>query len=215
MDDGGDAAISNDGAGNVVDSSRLRPSAAARRFRNCEVDAADVDFSDRISAKRKSYRVSSRRLNTHHGYHQHGHHDGGDGDEDDDEDDGCVEDESPTQRLARLRREVDELRAQFSQKPEQGGGVEAGAGEGAGGDGDDGGSERRGVDELAHALAELTAGGPRAQERLARRMAASLGAVGSVTRPAPSQVGPPSIRRVSRGASGRVSRGASARARCS
>lgn len=188
VDDGGDVAIANDGAGNVVDSSRLRPSAAARRFRHCEVDAADVDFSDRISAKRKSYRVSSRRLNRHHGHHDHRDHDGGDGDEDDDEDDGYVEDESPARRLARLQREVDELRTQLSQKPEQEGG-------GAGGDG--GGSGRRGVDELADALAELTAGGPRAQERLARRMAGSLGAVGSVTRPAPSQVGL-SIRRASR-----------------
>lgn len=185
MDDGGDVAIANDGAGNVVDSSRLRPLAAARRFRHCEVDAADVDFSDRISAKRKSYRVSSRRLNRHNGHHgHHGHHDGGDGDEDDDEDDGYVEDESPARRLARLQREVDELRAQLSQKPEQ-----EGDGGGGGADGD-GGSGRRGVDELADALAELTAGGPRAQERLARRMAGSLGAVGSVTRPAPSQVGP-------------------------
>jgi hypothetical protein len=120
-------------------------SAAAQRFRHSEIDATNVDFSDRISGKRQSYIVSSRRRQ------------GGDG-SDNDED---WEEESVERRLARLRREVEELKGQVAEK------------------GDDE-SARKGVDELAEALEGFTTDG--AQERLAKKMAASLGVVGRVKR---------------------------------
>ncbi|KAI5812176.1 Dynamitin-domain-containing protein [Pyronema omphalodes] len=125
-----------------IDSSHLVPSSAADRFRNSRVDATHADFSDRLTAKRASYAVSSE-----------------------------VESSSETTsaRLARLQREIEELRAD----------IVSGEGE----DEETKERERRGVEELATALEGLNRGDG-AQERLARKMVASLGAVGRVKRTA-------------------------------
>ncbi|CCX30163.1 Dynamitin-domain-containing protein [Pyronema domesticum] len=125
-----------------IDSSHLVPSAAADRFRNSRVDATHADFSDRLTAKRASYAVSSE-----------------------------VESSSETTsaRLARLQREIEELRADIA------------LGEGEDEETKEG--ERRGVEELATALEGLNRGDG-AQERLARKMVASLGAVGRVKKTA-------------------------------
>ena len=74
-------------------------------FANAEVDATGVDFSDRIARKRKSYIVSTRRRR---------HAAATDAPSDDEGWEG--EPETVTQRLARLRREVEELRVQISEK---------------------------------------------------------------------------------------------------
>jgi nuclear migration protein JNM1 len=77
---------------------RLHPSEARTHFDSSRVDARDVDFSDRIGGKRKSYKVSSRRT----GY----------GDFSDEEDEEGSS-EGLERKLARLRREVEEVRESF------------------------------------------------------------------------------------------------------
>jgi nuclear migration protein JNM1 len=68
------------------------------------VDARDVNFSDRIGADRKSYKISSRRR-------RHRQRVGSDTDGSNDS-----EDESLPSRLARLRREAEELRIELEQR---------------------------------------------------------------------------------------------------
>ncbi|KAJ8123359.1 hypothetical protein O1611_g9611 [Lasiodiplodia mahajangana] len=48
-----------DGPG--ISHSRLRINQARSRFMPSQLDARDVDFSDRVNGKRKSYRASSKR----------------------------------------------------------------------------------------------------------------------------------------------------------
>ncbi|KAH8591379.1 Dynamitin-domain-containing protein [Bisporella sp. PMI_857] len=85
--------------------SRLDPDEARSLFSPAQIDARDVDFSDRVSAKRKSYKASTRR--------QRKHEDGTEefGDLSDDEDGESLE-----RRFARLRREIEEVKEAYSRK---------------------------------------------------------------------------------------------------
>ncbi|OCK81027.1 hypothetical protein K432DRAFT_442690 [Lepidopterella palustris CBS 459.81] len=84
----------------------LQTDQARTRFQPARVDARDVDFSDRISHhQRQSYRTSSRRRRRHGTI-------GGDefGDPSDEEDEGL------DRKLARLRREVSEVKSEYERK---------------------------------------------------------------------------------------------------
>jgi nuclear migration protein JNM1 len=83
----------------------VRPDAARGVFSPSQIDARAVDFSDRISGKRKSYKVSSRRQQIR------------DGDPEEygdfsDEEDG----ESLERKLARLRREIEEVKEEYGKR---------------------------------------------------------------------------------------------------
>lgn len=81
---------------------RLHPDEARSLFEPAQIDARDVDFSDRITGKRKSYKTSTRRQRK--------------GDEElgdfSDEDDG----ESLERKLARLRRELEEVKEEAAKR---------------------------------------------------------------------------------------------------
>ncbi|KAI1756580.1 Dynamitin-domain-containing protein [Xylaria castorea] len=97
-----------DGPG--ISHSRLRIDQARSRFMPSQVDARDVDFSDRVNGKRKSYRASSRR----HRILKDGTAEIGDLS---DEEEG----ESLERKLARLRREIQEAKEEYGkQKAESG-----------------------------------------------------------------------------------------------
>ncbi|KAI9701670.1 MAG: hypothetical protein M1820_006441 [Bogoriella megaspora] len=86
-----------------ISKSRLVPSKAREQFFSNNVDAREVDFSDRVNNKRKSYRTSNRRRRKV----------GGNADEDEEYSD---EEESFEKKLARLRREVEEVKAEHEQR---------------------------------------------------------------------------------------------------
>lgn len=87
-----------------LDRQRIDRDEARRRFDRAVVDARDVDFSDRIGADRKSYKISSRRRR-----HRQRNISDTDGSSN-------SEDESLPSRLARLRRETEELRIELEQR---------------------------------------------------------------------------------------------------
>ncbi|KAF2756606.1 hypothetical protein EJ05DRAFT_512238 [Pseudovirgaria hyperparasitica] len=89
----------------AVDRRRFNPTSARSHFRPARVDANNVDFSDRISHHKTSYRTSHRRRRGSNGQY---------GDLSDDE-----EEESKDRKLARLRREVAELKDQFDEEQMQ------------------------------------------------------------------------------------------------
>ncbi|KAI1111356.1 Dynamitin-domain-containing protein [Nemania sp. NC0429] len=99
-----------DGPG--ISHSRLRINQARSRFMPAEIDARDVDFSDRVSGKRKSYRASSRR----HRVLKDGTAEIGDLSE---EEDG----ESLEGKIARLRREIEEAKEEYNRQKEESGDV--------------------------------------------------------------------------------------------
>ncbi|KAG9242983.1 Dynamitin-domain-containing protein [Calycina marina] len=70
-------------------------------FSPSQVDARDVDFSDRVASKRKSYKTSTRRQGKN-GVEEYGNF--------------SDDDESLDQRYARLRREIEEVKAAYSRK---------------------------------------------------------------------------------------------------
>ncbi|EOD49051.1 putative dynactin subunit 2 protein [Neofusicoccum parvum UCRNP2] len=92
---------SDDGLSNI-DRRRLEPSDARAIFQPARVDAKGADFSDRIRRQRRSYRTASRRQRRGSG--------GSDGEYGDFSDE---EDETLERKLARLRREVEEVRQEF------------------------------------------------------------------------------------------------------
>jgi nuclear migration protein JNM1 len=163
----------------VIDHGHLRPSEAATRFRNSHIDATDVDFSDRIASKRKSYVASTRRSRRR----QTGFDDYGDEEEEEVGGSGGEAD-SLERRLAMLRREVEELRAEVNKKKEQAENGETVVKP----------ETSSGIEEVATMLSALEGDGKGrgAQARLARKMATSLGVVGQVTReiPGPSAEDP-------------------------
>ncbi|KAI0394796.1 Dynamitin-domain-containing protein [Xylariaceae sp. FL0594] len=91
-----------------ISRSRLRIDNARSRFLPAQVDARDVDFSDRLSGKRKSYRASSRR--------QQSLKDGSIeiGDLSDDEAGKTLEG-----KLARLKREILEAKEEYGRQKEK------------------------------------------------------------------------------------------------
>ncbi|KAI9802199.1 MAG: hypothetical protein M1825_002919 [Sarcosagium campestre] len=92
-----------------ISSQRLHPQQARSHFSTAKVDARDADFSDRLNAKRKSYRVSRRRL----GQGELEPEELGDSSED--------ENESLGRKLARLRREAEEVREELRMKEAEAG----------------------------------------------------------------------------------------------
>ncbi|KAL1856358.1 hypothetical protein VTK73DRAFT_8295 [Phialemonium thermophilum] len=92
-----------DGAG--ISRTRLRIDEARSRFMPASVDARDVDFSDRLTAKRKSYKASSRRQRIlEDGTEEYG--------ELSDEEEG----ESLERKLARLKREIEEAKEEYGRR---------------------------------------------------------------------------------------------------
>lgn len=88
-----------------ISRSRLRIDQARSRFMPSQVDAKDVDFSDRVNGKRKSYKASSRRQRVL----QDGTEELGDLS---DEDEG----ESLARKIARLKREIEEAKEEFGKQ---------------------------------------------------------------------------------------------------
>ncbi|KAI3400437.1 hypothetical protein diail_3058 [Diaporthe ilicicola] len=92
-----------DGPG--ISRSKLRIDQARSRFMPSLVDAKEVDFSDRVSGKRKSYKASSRRHRIlEDGAEELGHLS--------DEDEG----ESLARKLARLKREIEEAKEEYGRQ---------------------------------------------------------------------------------------------------
>jgi len=88
-----------------VSRTRLHIDQARARFMPASIDAQDVDFSDRLNSKRKSYKASSRRQRIlEDGTEEYG--------EMSDEDDGI----NLERKLARLRREVEEVKQQYAKQ---------------------------------------------------------------------------------------------------
>ncbi|KAH9998047.1 Dynamitin-domain-containing protein [Xylariaceae sp. FL0662B] len=88
-----------------ISHSRLRIDEARSRFLPAQVDARDVDFSDRLIGKRKSYKASSRRQRIlEDGTEQIG----------DLSDEG--EGEELERKIARLKREIEEAKEEYGQR---------------------------------------------------------------------------------------------------
>lgn len=88
-----------------ISRSRLHPDEARSHFSPAQIDARDVDFSDRVTAKRKSYKASTRRQTVReNGVEEYGDFS--------DEEDG----ESLERKLARLKREIEEVKEEFGRR---------------------------------------------------------------------------------------------------
>ncbi|MCJ1402595.1 hypothetical protein MMC11_005815 [Xylographa trunciseda] len=96
-----------DDEANGIDRQRLDPDEARTHFLPARVDAKDVDFSDRVDVRRKSYRTSHRRR-------RRGDVEGDELGDSSDEDD--LTPESLQRRIARLQREAEELKAEVSRQ---------------------------------------------------------------------------------------------------
>lgn len=96
----------SDAGDDRLDRQRIDRDTARRRFEPSLVNARDANFSDTIAAgERRSYKTRSRRRRQR--------------DYDDDSDAGESDDESLSQRVARLRREAEEVRIQLAEQKEQ------------------------------------------------------------------------------------------------
>ncbi|KAG6078124.1 hypothetical protein E4U15_004384 [Claviceps sp. LM218 group G6] len=94
---------------NGISRTRLRINEARSRFLSGNADTNTSRFSDRVDGKRKSYRASSRRQRIlHDGTYELGDLSG------DDDDDG--DDESLERKVARLKREVEEAKAEYMKR---------------------------------------------------------------------------------------------------
>lgn len=87
-----------------ISRTRLPLSEARLYFAPAVVDAENVDFSDRLTAKQKSYKVSSRRQRYPDDAHKYGDFS--------DEEDG----ESLERKLARLKREIEEIKEECNRR---------------------------------------------------------------------------------------------------
>ncbi|KAM7202173.1 Dynamitin domain containing protein [Rhypophila sp. PSN 637] len=88
-----------------ISHSRLRVDQARSRFMPAGVDATDVDFSDRLTVKRKSYKVSSRRQRIL----EDGTEELGDLSDEDDA-------ENLARKIARLKREIEEAKEAYGRQ---------------------------------------------------------------------------------------------------
>ncbi|PMD18017.1 hypothetical protein NA56DRAFT_630896 [Hyaloscypha hepaticicola] len=95
-----------------ISRSRLQPDEARNYFSPAQIDARDVDFSDRVTAKRKSYKASTRRQRKQ----EDGTEEFGDFS---DEGDG----ESLERKLARLKREIEEVKEEYGKRQAENKGV--------------------------------------------------------------------------------------------
>ncbi|KAL2125316.1 hypothetical protein VTJ04DRAFT_1681 [Mycothermus thermophilus] len=127
-----------------ISRARLSIDKARSRFMPASVDATDVDFSERLNSKRKSYKTSTRRRRIL----QDGTEEIGDLS---DEDDGP----NLARKIARLRREIEEAKAEYEKQKASGDKpAEGDASEGE-------------FDKLSRLLAEMSAvGQPRAPPAL-------------------------------------------------
>ncbi|OBT47557.1 hypothetical protein VE00_03000 [Pseudogymnoascus sp. WSF 3629] len=139
-----------------ISRARLHPDAARSRFEPSLVDAKDVDFSDRISGKKKSYRASSRRVRVL----ADGTREMGDLS---DEEDG----EGLERKMARLRREVEEVRVEAEQRRRW----REGKGEEGGGEVED---EAVGLSRLLEELARPVVGAEGKASRLSKALSKPL-----------------------------------------
>ncbi|ODH50212.1 hypothetical protein GX48_03634 [Paracoccidioides brasiliensis] len=126
-----------------IDRQRLQPDQARSHFLPARLDARDVDFSDSIASRRKSYKAMSRRRQRRE--------DGTEvlGDVSDEED------ESLERKLARLRREAEELKEELATRKAQRNAQSDSAGADDPGEDDDKGELDDGVLELSRALDSL------------------------------------------------------------
>jgi len=124
-----------------------------------------VDFSDRIDGRRKSYHTSSRRRRK-------------DGDEDEEPDSGSDENETTLEslqrKIAKLKREAEELKAEVGRQH-----ISGGTGP------DDAEVDEESLDQLSNAIKTLdtlsTEGSTSAERRLAQKLTTSLKAHPSTT----------------------------------
>jgi nuclear migration protein JNM1 len=93
----------NDSPG--ISHSRVRPDVARDIFSPAQIDAREVDFSDRISGKRKSYKASTRRQQKR----EDGRVEYGDFSDEEDR-------ESLESKVARLKREIEEVREEYGRR---------------------------------------------------------------------------------------------------
>ncbi|TKX23715.1 dynamitin-like protein [Elsinoe australis] len=100
-----------------VSRSRLQLDQARNRFENSRVDASSADFSDRVSAKKQSYIVSTRKKKR-----ATADENGAKAEEIESEDED--DDEGLARRIARLNREIEEVRAVLRQRDDQNEGQE-------------------------------------------------------------------------------------------
>ncbi|ORY66264.1 uncharacterized protein BCR38DRAFT_176149 [Pseudomassariella vexata] len=91
-----------------ISRARLRIDQARSRFMPSQVDARDVDFSDRLNDKRKSYKTSSRRQRVLQDGTEHI------GDLSDEEGGEDLE-----RKIARLKREIEEAKEEFGKQKAQ------------------------------------------------------------------------------------------------
>ncbi|KAI9795390.1 MAG: hypothetical protein M1835_005905 [Candelina submexicana] len=136
-----------------IDRQRLHPDQARTQFSPAQVDTRDVDFSDRVNSKRKSYRASTRRrCRAANGVEELG-------------DFSDEEDESLERKLARLRKEVQEVKEEFERKKVDTEKVV---------DTEDDTLDVEGVGALSEVLDQIRASrgssGPRAEAELARKL---------------------------------------------
>ncbi|KAI5847350.1 Dynamitin-domain-containing protein [Morchella snyderi] len=169
-----------DGSGLVTE--HLQPTSARGRFKHSEIDARGVDFSDRISGKRRSYRASSRRRRRRGG--GSGGYEDEAGDEDGYDSEELYGEETLAMRVARLRREIEEVRAEAA----------ASGGESGDDEGEEGEGERMevkaGIVELSDALESLQIQSPEergAQAKLAKKLVGSLSVLPGPTPTEPTE----------------------------
>ncbi|KAJ5138421.1 uncharacterized protein N7515_003269 [Penicillium bovifimosum] len=96
------------GSNSDIDREGVNADQARMHFMGAAVDARDVNFSDSISQKRQAYR--SKSISRHRRRRQDGTEEVGDLSD--------SEDESLERRLARLRREVEDLKVEMANKPQ-------------------------------------------------------------------------------------------------
>ncbi|EPS38414.1 hypothetical protein H072_7851 [Dactylellina haptotyla CBS 200.50] len=170
---------------------RIHPRLARNVFTNAQVDATDVDFSDRIASKRKSYRTSTRHKRRVRMDERDRELYGDVEDEmfDDAEEDDSDGEEGVGKRLARLRREMEELKGMIDEEKRE---KEEIRREGGGGHGGDEGEEpdEDSWERLAEIMEELMTAkgkGGGAEADLSRKLANGLKVLPPVMASAPSE----------------------------
>ncbi|KAF8475914.1 hypothetical protein BDZ91DRAFT_710575 [Kalaharituber pfeilii] len=106
-----------------IDRTRLQPNAARSRFASTELDASNVDFSDRVGARRArkhGYVASSKKKEGKGRRRRRGVREDIVGTADEYDDDEQEEEEETLEgKLARLRREVEELKGELATREEK------------------------------------------------------------------------------------------------
>ncbi|KAF2151852.1 hypothetical protein K461DRAFT_268956 [Myriangium duriaei CBS 260.36] len=101
-----------DPANTGISRTRLRPDQARDRFDTSRVDASKADFSDRVNAQKQTYIVSTRRRRKNRGpliENDTSANEEGESSEDD-------TDESLARRIARINREIEEVRSALQRR---------------------------------------------------------------------------------------------------